>query len=395
MSDADVLGILSAMSVTRRDGRVYAHHSFGRVVDGIAGRFPRVLLCVPVSEGGQDPSRDYLLTATNIELLPQPYYASSLQGLKRGAGIAAAYGRFFRKADVVFVRGMIPLVGLAYAHAWMRRRRICHWLVGNPVALLRTHRRSGRFVDAGSLVYAQLDRAMTRAGRMLTNGWLLCNGEELAAIFRSPRTITTVSSTLTPDEFFERDDTCDGAVVRILFVGFVRPEKGVEYLLEAAGLLRIPQEWQVVIAGPTDQFPAYRRHLDEIVARLGIGSRVAWRGYVAYGPELFDCFKESDMLVLPTLSEGTPRVLVEARAHSLPVIATRVGGIPSSVADGVDGLLVPPKDPGALAAAIERVATNRDLRRHLIAEGRSNARRHTLDKFVDGVSCILGKDQPE
>lgn len=381
------------MAVSRRDGRIYAHHSFGRVVDGLAASFPRVVLCVPVSEGGQDPSRDYALRATNVDLVPQPYYSSTLQGLKRGMGVAAAYQRFFQSADVVFVRGMIPLVAVAYIQAWLRRRRICHWIVGNPVALLRSHRRSGRFVDAGSLVYAVVDRGLTRFGRWLTNGWLVCNGVELASIHRSPRTIATVSSTLTLDEFYEREDTCANAVVRILFVGFVRPEKGVEYLLEAAGRLRLPREWQLVIAGPSEQFPAYRRLLDGIVDRTGIADKVCWRGYVAYGPELFDCFRQSDLLVLPTLSEGTPRVLVEARANSLPVIATRVGGIPSSVEDGVDGLLVPPKDPAALASAIERVVADPDLRQRLIAEGRRTAQRYTLDRFVELVTRILRKDQ--
>lgn len=383
------------MAVTRREGRIYAHHSFGRVVDRLAANFAGVKLCVPVSEGGQDPSRDYELIATNIELVPQPYYSSTLQGLKHGTGVSSAYRRLFGAADVVFVRGMIPFVAVAYFHAWLRRRRVCHWIVGNPVALLRSHRRAGRFVDAGSLAYAVVDRCLTRLGRMLTNGWLVCNGGELAAIHRSPRTVTTVSSTLTLDEFHGREDTCGDEVVQILFVGFVRPEKGVEYLLEAVGLLRLQREWKVVIAGPSDQFPAYRLLLDEIAARTGIEDRVVWRGYVAYGPELFDCFRRSDMLVLPTLSEGTPRVLVEARANSLPVIATRVGGIPSSVEDGVDGLLVPPKDPAALAAAIERVVVDTDLRRRLIEEGRRTAQRYTLDGFVELVTRILRKDRAE
>lgn len=395
MPDAQVLGIMSAMAVTRVDGRIHAHHSFGRIIDAIAGDFSRVILCVPVRDGEPEASRDYVLLAPNVEILAQPYYSSSLGGLRHGRGIARAYGRLFAGADVVLVRGMVPFVAVAYACAWLRRRRVCHWIVGNPVALLRSHRRAGPLVDAASLAFALGDRFLTRAGRRLTNGWLVCNGAELAGIFHSPRTVATVSSTLSAAEFLDREDTCCGDVVRILFVGFVRPEKGVEYLLEAAGLLDLPREWRITIAGPWEQFPDYKQRLDAIVERVGIGSRVDWLGYVAHGQPLFECFARSDLLVLPTLSEGTPRVLVEARAYSLPVIATRVGGIPSSVTDGVDGLLVEPKDPAALAAAMQRVVTDGDLRRSLVAQGRLTARRHTLDSFVALVSRILRKGQAE
>jgi len=93
--------------------------------------------------------------------------------------------------------------------------------------------------------------------------------------------------------------------------------------------------------------------------------------------------------VLPTLSEGTPRVLVEARANSLPVVATNVGGIPTSVTDGVDGLLVPPKNVDALADAITRIVNDGELRRALIHNGLRSARSLTVDRFADLVVGVL------
>jgi glycosyltransferase involved in cell wall biosynthesis len=86
--------------------------------------------------------------------------------------------------------------------------------------------------------------------------------------------------------------------------------------------------------------------------------------------------------VVPSRSEGTPRVLVEARSFGCPVVATRVGGIPTSVEDGVDGLLVPPDDPGALADALARLADDGELRARLVAGGLARARRTTVDAFA-------------
>jgi glycosyltransferase involved in cell wall biosynthesis len=112
------------------------------------------------------------------------------------------------------------------------------------------------------------------------------------------------------------------------------------------------------------------------------------------GEPLWDRMRAADMLVLPTLSEGTPHVLVEARANGLPCISTTVGGVPSMVTDGYDALLVPPKNARALAHAIERVVGDAELRRKLIRNGLVAAREQTLERFVSTVLNELGARAP-
>jgi glycosyltransferase involved in cell wall biosynthesis len=77
--------------------------------------------------------------------------------------------------------------------------------------------------------------------------------------------------------------------------------------------------------------------------------------------------------VLPSYAEGLPMSLLEAMAAGCPVVATRVGGIPDLVTDGVDGLLIPPGDPHALAAALQRI-----LRDPVFAQQLGNAARQTI-----------------
>jgi glycosyltransferase involved in cell wall biosynthesis len=177
--------------------------------------------------------------------------------------------------------------------------------------------------------------------------------------------------------------------VRILFVGYIRPEKGIEHLLYAVNQLAAGIPWELEIVGP-DEFPGYRRRLDEIVAARGIRERVHWARYSSYGKPVFDRMRAADIFVLPTLSEGTPHVLVEARANSLPCISTTVGGVPSTVEHEYDALLVPPKNPGALARAIERLVRDGELRRSLIRNGLEAARRQTLERFIATVLRELG-----
>jgi glycosyltransferase involved in cell wall biosynthesis len=124
---------------------------------------------------------------------------------------------------------------------------------------------------------------------------------------------------------------------------------------------------------------------DDVAARmrsLVAAGRLQLGGPLEFGPALFQQYADADVFVLPSRSEATPRVLVEARAFGCPVVATAVGGVPTSVDDGVDGLLVAPEDAAALAAALERVRADDALRAALVAAGRDRARRHTVEAFT-------------
>ena len=356
----------------------------GSVAEALARHYEKVCLCARVVREAPPAPFDSPLNAPNLELIEQPYWSSTAGSLFHLVGIARAYVRICRRADVLFVRGMCPHIAVLYFCAALYRRPICHWIVGDSVAVLRTGARKGRVADFLALLYALQDRFFTRLGRWLTHGALICNGRELARAYKSPHTREVVSSTVRESDFFPRMDTCQGSVTRILFVGFVRPEKGIEYLLEALSQLKASMNWELEIVGPRE-YPEYSEKLGQIVAALGIGNRIRWTGYVPNGEPLFEIMRASDLFVLPTLSEGTPHVLVEARANGLPCISTSVGGVPTTVTDGYDALLVPPKNAQALARAMERVMEDAELRRAMIRNGFIAARQQTLERFVATV----------
>jgi glycosyltransferase involved in cell wall biosynthesis len=389
-----VLGYVTPVRAYVNAGEIYMQAASGRVADALATHYEKLLICTRVVYGPPPAPTDLPLEAPNLELIPQPFWGTTLGSLPHFFGIFRAYLRTCRESDVIFIRGMCPYIAVLYLCAFAFQRPVCHWIVGNPVALLRTSTRRGKILDLFALLYALQDRILTRFGRWLTNGVFVCNGRELAGAYRSPHTVATVSSAIREDEFFSRSDTCQGATIRILFVGYIRPEKGIEYLLDAVSRLTIPQSWELYIVGPSD-FPRYRRQLDAIVTSRGIQERVFWTGYTSYGEPLFEHLRAADLMVLPTLSEGTPHVLVEARANGLPCISTAVGGVPSSVTDGYDALLVPPKNSDALARAIERVIRDGELRRALIRNGLVSSRAHTLERFVAVVRDQLVRNLAE
>jgi len=155
--------------------------------------------------------------------------------------------------------------------------------------------------------------------------------------------------------------------LRVLFVGRVDfDQKGVDVLLEAAGRLahRSDLEWRIVgeIWVPPEALLARRSRLPSTV-RLTITGRRS-------EPELDAEYRSADLLVVPSRFEPFGLVLLEGMARGLPIIASRVGGMPELVGDSGAALWVPPGDPGALAEAIERLADDPTLRRRLAAAGR-------------------------
>jgi glycosyltransferase involved in cell wall biosynthesis len=156
----------------------------------------------------------------------------------------------------------------------------------------------------------------------------------------------------------KRAKTRDGTF-NILFVGNLIERKGVQHLIEALPRLpaRIGAKLVVLGEGPE------QARLEAQVRRLGLESRVTMHGRVPE-EELHRAFAVADVLVLPSVvdargdTEGLGVVLLEAMSYGIPVIGSNVGGIPDIVTDGKTGILVPPADPGALAAALERLATD-------------------------------------
>jgi glycosyltransferase involved in cell wall biosynthesis len=111
--------------------------------------------------------------------------------------------------------------------------------------------------------------------------------------------------------------------------------------------------------------------------------------------ELLPIYREYDLFVLPTLpGEGVPRVLLEAMSAGVPIVTTRVAGIPSLIAHERNGLLVDQPSAPVVAGALARLVVDGVLRRTLIAGGYETARAHTLDVQAAGmmreVSARLG-----
>ena len=166
---------------------------------------------------------------------------------------------------------------------------------------------------------------------------------------------------------------------RIVFIGRLAPQKGVRTLVEAARPLRAPGA-QVLVVGGGPQ----RLTLEREVRRLGVDDVVHFFGFVSH-ERVPAILSHADLLVLPSLYEELGTILLEALWVGVPVVASRTGGIPNIIADGVNGLLVSPGDSEELAHAIIRVLSSPDLARRLGEAARERAKGYDWEVLAERV----------
>ncbi|WP_454085476.1 glycosyltransferase [Georgenia sp. Marseille-Q6866] len=210
------------------------------------------------------------------------------------------------------------------------------------------------------------------------------SAERVAAVTRRGD-VEVVPVGIDPERFDQlRPDRRPDEPFTVGFVGRVAPEKQVPLLVEAfARMQHMPRALRVAGSGPC---VAESRAMAE---KLGVD--VTWTGSIPQD-ELPGFLAGLDVLAMSSSHEGTPIVLMEAMASGLPVVAPRVGGIPEVIEHGVSGLLVAPNDVEALAGALDRLATDPELRRSLGTAGRARVRvKFSSAQLATGLSDLLSR----
>jgi len=165
----------------------------------------------------------------------------------------------------------------------------------------------------------------------------------------------------------------------VLTTARLHKQKGCRYLLEAA--TQVP-EAMFVIAGDGPQ----RTKLEVLTRELGLIDRVVFLGH---RDDIPDLLASCDVFVLPSLFEGLPISVLEAMAAGKPVIATAIGGTDEAVVHGETGLLVPPADADALAAAIRTVLSDPVLAQRLAAAGKARVyEKFSAETMMQGLMEI-------
>lgn len=311
------------------------------------------------------------------------YFLSVLAGLPRAdvfyLTLAQAWAPFLRDAALIWVAKLFgkPVVvrneGGAFHLLYQPRRTLFRWFIRATV------RRIDRFQVISETIQQSCLAIPGLAERMV----VVPDGVDVPAAMEPKRL---------PGE----------GRVRILFLSNMMFEKGYADLIEAARILREKQptlNYCLDFAGEfiADKsfFPSAEAAQGDFWQRVkvaGLEHLVTYHGIVA-GPAKERLLQVSHLFALPTYYryEGSPRSVREALAYALPVIATEWSGLPEMVTSGETGILVPPKQPEALAKALAKVMTDPDLYTRLSQGAYARARRYfSREHHVERMSQIFG-----
>jgi glycosyltransferase involved in cell wall biosynthesis len=208
---------------------------------------------------------------------------------------------------------------------------------------------------------------------LTTSDTFVCPSEfvrdDLVAAAGVPREKTIIVPYIVGESWLAIDNRPEPG--RVLFAGTADLRKGIHYLAMAADRLRTRQRrYRFIIAG----------HATPEVRGQPICRNLEFLGRVLR-TQIRQEFAEADIFVLPSLAEGSAGVTYEALGAGVPVVTTPSAG--SVVRDGIDGLIVPERDPDALARAIESIVDDRPRRTRMAAAARERAREFTADRFAN------------
>jgi glycosyltransferase involved in cell wall biosynthesis len=251
----------------------------------------------------------------------------------------------------------------------LRGARVVHTLHGMPEEIAARIGRPGApdppGVSRGRLAwlehgYLPLEAGLTRLGHAVAPSQAMA--DFMLAHGFAPKLLHVIPYGIEPEEPRPRaqhDVLVAGVAANLEYW------KGVDVLLEAARLVRAPLRLEIYGDG------SLRRELEQQAQAAGVDAR--FHGFIT---DLRDRLADLDVLVQPSRADNLPLAILEAMAAGLPVVGTRVGGIPELVADGETGFVVDAESPTALAEALERVAESPGPRLELGRRGRERVNEH-------------------
>jgi glycosyltransferase involved in cell wall biosynthesis len=328
-----------------------------------------------------------LVDTTQVSNPPPPLWIRALLAFRRFLDYVVRFERSAPDVTILFTATGASVVDKS-AMAWYARLR------GVPALIFP---RGGALMDVTqrSLLARLATRLAFRGARSVLcqeSAWQRFAVESLGLATEDAPIIPNWTATNELLSIGRRRRFGDRDPVRLLFLGWVKKEKGIFDLIEACAQLSPEVPFVLDVVGEGSESAAAR----ELVERKGLDSVVRFHGWLS-GDALEERFALADILVQPSWAEGLPNAMIEAMAARLAIIVTAVGNVPDVVTDGREAILIPPRDVPALAAALRLAIGDAPLRRALgdaafmVAEQRFGVEQ-AVDRIIGAVKRVAHRE---
>ena len=262
---------------------------------------------------------------------------------------------------------LVKFTGLGRTHPWIAYHHGYTSTDAKMLAYNQLNRWSLRSADRVITVCAAFDKQLTRAG-VRAGRISVCHNS-----VKAPRSISAAEQRALREKFQIADDERV-----IVSVGRLSRENGHDDLVQAIASVREMDptlKFKVLLVGDGPE----RAQLESRAADLRLNEEIVFVGHVS---DVAPFYAIADVLALPSHSEGSPNVLLEAMAAGIPVVATAVGGVPEIAVSGENAVLVPARQPHEFADALLRILSERDLAEKLATNATMRAREFSPEAYA-------------
>lgn len=370
-----ILAMFTVKKIIARGGELWTYGGFGASVRCLLPYVDKLMLVGHDSSSEPGPGH-YRIDDPKIEFIGLPETHSELDVLRALPAMHTIANEVVRRADVVQARmpDYTGIIGAAAADAALVpcfRLVIADWGLQARTTSWTKKGGLGAALAAHFWVYDQFERRSCRGQLVLAQGQSCF---EKHAPHADAHLITSSahsrSDVVAPTPRFKGDEW------QLLSVGRLEAIKNQRLILEALGLLVQRGEnasLSLVGEGPR------REELERMARDTGLSARVRFVGQVRPGPDLLAHYDQSDAFCLTSLSEGTPKVVLEAMARGIPVVSSDVGGVPTLIQHEKNGLLFESGDASALANSLQRIRSDERLREAIVRASNRTATENSVE----------------
>lgn len=373
--------VLHAMYVQKHNGKYYLPYTQWVYLREIVKYYNKVCLLSPtntIDEIENDSVVD-LKDFNNIEIYELPHTPKYIQAVKFFFHYVKAY-KSLSNYDEIYVRYPMPF-GWLQKFFFKKKDRIIHF-VGDPIDVTKSNPNFSKLKKMSllSMFYPEHRLYMwaCKGASNFTNGYHIA--EKLKSYGINARPL--ISSTLNEEDFFENENKIiDVNEPKIIYVGYLRKAKGIETIILAfQKLLKSYPKAQLSIVGSGE----FETKLNNLVFEEKIDN-VKFLGHIDDRKKLNGILRKHDIFAFGSLSEGSPRVILEAMANDLAVVSTPVGSLPNVFKDKEQILFADFNNPDMFAEKIEDLIKNPNLFKGIRRNAAVLIRNFTVQNFINKI----------
>jgi len=384
------LGFYYHLPIDPSNGELKTHSEQGVFLDELASHVDRLTLFLHRANEKEIPRCEYKLTSKNIRFIDMGFKLPAWDRFLFPKKTLSKIIKEVSSCDLIMVRAPSPLAPQFYSKLH-KYTKTCYLVVGDYVhGAKHLHQPWWRKIPI-IILSARNDRQLTKS---LQNSLTLVNSPVLYDKYRQKvKNLYQVrTTTISKADLYHRELTCDKDEIKLLYTGRLDLAKGLRELLKATAILvekNINASLHLV-AWEDDPKKPIELLLRNLALRIKIQKRVFFYSRKKLGSELNEMYRMADIYLIPSYHEGFPRTIWEAMANSLPVIASKVGGIPEYV--GNAAVLIEPQNISDISDAVSRLVQDSKEVKRLIKRGYKLASQNTLENTVSEMFSIINNN---